>query len=145
MPTYACSAAVGLLSSVQKAEIARSITAIHHEETGAPRYLVQVVFYDLTPDSGYVAGQLSPADQIWVRGDIRGGRTDEQKNQMLRRIMQGVGRASGAAEDAVWVYLCDIPAANMIEYGRVLLPPGQEDAWFSSLPDAIRGRLSPLA
>jgi hypothetical protein len=59
--------------------------------------------------------------------------------------MQGVGRASGAAEDAVCVYLSDIPAANVIEYSRVLLPPGQEDAWFSSLPDAIRERLRPLA
>ena len=81
----------------------------------------------------------------WVRGDIRGGRTNEQKSQMLRRIMQGVGSASGAAEDAVRVYLCDIPAANVAEYGRVLLPPGQENAWFSSLPDAMRERLRPLA
>jgi hypothetical protein len=64
---------------------------------------------------------------------------------MLRRIMQGVGRASGAAEDAVWAYLCDIPAANVVEYGRVLPPPGEEDVWFSSLPDAIRERLTPLA
>jgi hypothetical protein len=64
---------------------------------------------------------------------------------MLRRMMHGVGRASGAAEDAVWVYLSEIPAANVVEYGRVLLPPGEEDAWFSSLPDAIRERLRPLA
>ena len=145
MPTYVCSAATGRLTPIQKTEIVRSITAIHHEETGAPRYLVQVIFYDLAPDSHYVAGQLAPADQIWVRGDIRGGRTNEQKSRMLRRIMQGVGRASGAAEDAVWVYLCDLPAANLIEYGRVLLPPGEEDAWFASLPDAIREKLRPLA
>jgi hypothetical protein len=76
---------------------------------------------------------------------FRGGRTNEQKSQMLRRIMQGIGRASGVAEDTVWVYLCDIPAANVAEYRRVLLPPGQEDAWFSSLPDAMRERLRPSA
>jgi hypothetical protein len=35
--------------------------------------------------------------------------------------MQDVGKASGAAEDAVWVYLCDIPAANVAEYGRVCI------------------------
>jgi hypothetical protein len=29
---------------VQKTEIARGITAIHHEKTGAPRYLIQVIF-----------------------------------------------------------------------------------------------------
>jgi hypothetical protein len=84
-------------------------------------------------------------DQIWIRSDIRGGRTNEQKTQMLRRIMQDVGRASGAAEDTVWVYLCDIPAANIVEYGRVLPLPGEEDAWFSSLPDAMREKLRSLA
>src|ERR671918_1458182 len=125
MPTYVCSAATGRLTSDQKAEVVRRITAIHHEETGAPRYLVQVIFYDVAPGSHYIAGRPAPAGQIWVRADIRDGRTDEQKSQMLRRIMQDVGKASGAAEDAVWVYLCDIPAANVAEYGRVLPPPGR--------------------
>ena len=145
MPTYVCSAAIERLTPVQKAEIVRSITTIHHEETGAPRYLVQVIFYDLAPDSHYVAGQLAPADQIWVRGDIRGGRTNEQKSQMLHRIMQDVGKASGAAEETVWVYLSEIPAENIAEYGRVLLPPGSEDAWFATLPDALREKLRSLA
>ena len=145
MPTYVCSAAAGRLTPLQKTEIVRVITAIHHEETGAPRYLVQIIFCDIGPDSHYVAGQSASADQIWIRGDIRGGRTNEQKNRMLQRIVQDVGRASGAAGDAVWVYLCDIPAANIAEYGRVLPPPGEEDQWFSSLPEAMRQRLGPLA
>jgi len=145
MPTYVCTAAVGRLTPVQKTEIVRSITAIHHEETGAPRYLVQVIFYDVAPDSHYVAGRLAPADQIWVRADIRSGRTNEQKSQMLRRIMHDVGRVSGAAEDMVWVYLSDIPAANIAEYGRVLLAPGDEEAWFATLPDTLREKLRPLA
>ena len=145
MPTYVCSAAAGRLTPLQKTEIVRVITAIHHEETGAPRYLVQVIFYDLVPDSHYVAGQLAPADQIWVRGDIRGGRTNEQKSQMLRRIMQDVGKASGAAKETVWVYLSDIPAENVAEYGRALPPPGSEEAWFATLPDALREELRSLA
>ena len=40
MPTYFCSAAAGRLTSAQKADIVNSITTIHHEETGAARYLV---------------------------------------------------------------------------------------------------------
>jgi hypothetical protein len=59
---------------------------------------------------------------------------------MLRRIMHEVARASGATEDAVWVYLSDLPAENLTEYGRILPPPGKEDAWFLSLPDATRER-----
>jgi phenylpyruvate tautomerase PptA (4-oxalocrotonate tautomerase family) len=145
MPTYVCTAAVGRLTSAQKKEIVRRITAIHHEETGAPSYLVQVVFYDVAPDSHYVAGRPAPATQIWVRGDIRSGRTNRQKTQMLRRLMQDVARASGAAEDTVWVHLSEMPAANIAEYGCVLLPPGEEDAWFSSLPGALREWLRHLA
>jgi phenylpyruvate tautomerase PptA (4-oxalocrotonate tautomerase family) len=145
MPTYVCSAATGRLTTDQKAEIVRSITAIHHEETGAPRYLVQVIFYDVAPGNHYIAGRPAPADQIWVRADIRDGRTDEQKSQMLHRIMLDVGKASGAAADAVWVYLCDIPAANVAEYGRVLPPPGSEKEWFATLPDALREKLRSLA
>jgi phenylpyruvate tautomerase PptA (4-oxalocrotonate tautomerase family) len=56
VPTYVCSAAAGRLTSDQKAEIVRSITAIHHEETGAPRYLVQVIFYDVAQGGCYIAG-----------------------------------------------------------------------------------------
>jgi phenylpyruvate tautomerase PptA (4-oxalocrotonate tautomerase family) len=145
MPTYVLTAALGRLTPVQKSEIVRFIAAIHHEETGAPRYLVQVIFYDVAPDSHYVAGRLAPADQIWIRADIRSGRTNEQKNQMLRRIMQEVGRVSGAAQETVWVYLSEIPAANIAEYGRVLPAPGDEDAWFAALPDALREKLRPLA
>jgi hypothetical protein len=39
-----------------------------------------------------------------------------------------VSRASGAAEDAVSVLLCEIPAVNITEYGRVVPAPGEEDA-----------------
>jgi phenylpyruvate tautomerase PptA (4-oxalocrotonate tautomerase family) len=145
MPTYVCSAAAGRLTPLQRIEIVRTITAIHHEETGAPRYLVQIIFCDIGSDSHNVAGHRASGDQIWIRGDIRGGRTNEQKNRMLQRIVQDVSRISGVAEDAVWVYLCDIPAANIAEYGRVLSPPGEEGAWYSSLPEAMRERLRPLA
>jgi hypothetical protein len=36
--------AAGRLTLVKKTEIVYSITAIHHEKTGAPRYLIQVIF-----------------------------------------------------------------------------------------------------
>jgi len=64
---------------------------------------------------------------------------------MLRRIMRDVARASGAVEDTVWVYLSEIPAANIAEYGCILMRPGEEDAWLSSLPGALREWLRLLA
>ena len=145
MPIYVCTAALGRLTPVQKTEIAKGITAIYHEETGAPGYLVQVIFYDIAPGNHYVAGRPTPADQVCIRCDTRSGKTSTQKSQMLRRIMQDVARISGAAEDAVSVLLCELPAANIAEYGRIAPSPGEEDAWFSSLPDALRERLRALA
>ena len=77
MPTYVCSAATGPLTLDQKAEIVRSVTAIHHEETGASRNLVQVIFYDVAPSRHYIAGRPAPADQIWVRK--RNSRSEERR------------------------------------------------------------------
>lgn len=146
MPIFVCSAALGRLTPVQKTEIAQSITSIYREETGAPGYTVQVFFHDVAPGNHYVAGQPAPADQIWIRFDTRSGKTGEQKSQILRRIMRDVSGASGAAEDAVSVLLCEIPAANFVEYGRVVPAQGEDfDAWFSSLSDALQERLGPLA
>ncbi|HEX9461638.1 MAG TPA: tautomerase family protein [Alphaproteobacteria bacterium] len=147
MPTYACSTAAGRLTPAQKADIVRSITAIHHEETGAPRYFVQVIFYELAPGNHFIGGQSAPAGQIWIRGDIRAGRSEEQKRKLISRILRDVSKTSAIAAEEVWVYLCDIPAHNIAEYGRVLPPPGgeTENAWFATLPAALRERLGPLA
>jgi phenylpyruvate tautomerase PptA (4-oxalocrotonate tautomerase family) len=93
------------------------------------------------------AGQLlrrrptGPSDQISIRGDTRSEKTNEQKNRMVRRIMREVPRASGGAGEAVSVALSELPAANFAHYGRIVPEPGDEDAWFSSLPDALQERL----
>jgi phenylpyruvate tautomerase PptA (4-oxalocrotonate tautomerase family) len=73
------------------------------------------------------------------------GRAEEQKAQILRRILQGVAKSTDAPEEAMWVYLSDIPATNIAEYGRILPLPGGENAWFETLPDPLKARLRPLA
>jgi phenylpyruvate tautomerase PptA (4-oxalocrotonate tautomerase family) len=145
MPIYACTAAQGRLTSAHKAEIAKGITNIYHEETGAPRYLVQVIFYDVAPGNHYVAGELGSSDQVWVRCDTRSGKTNTEKIQMLRRIMKLVGKVIGAEEDAVAVLLNEIPSSNFTEFGALAPAPGEENAWFSSLPHGLQERLKALA
>src|SRR5260370_35172588 len=113
MPTYVCSAAVGRLTPAQKAEIVNRITTIHHEETGAPRYLALVIFHDLAPGNCYLGDRPPPADQMWIRGVIRSGRTNEQNSQTLRRKMHDVGRATGAPQDPARVCLRDLPPENL--------------------------------
>jgi phenylpyruvate tautomerase PptA (4-oxalocrotonate tautomerase family) len=146
MPMFVCSATTGCLTPAQKMEIAQIITDIYHEETGGPRYMVQVIFHDVAPGNYYVAGEPAPANKIWIRGDTRSEKTAEQRSQMLKRIIRDVSRASGAAEEALSVVLSEIPAANMADYGRLAPAPGEDfDAWLSSLSDTLRERLRLLS
>ena len=39
----------------------------------------------------------------------------------------------------MWVYLSDIPATDIAEYGRILPLPGDENAWFEMLPEPSEG------
>lgn len=145
MPTYVCSAAAGLLSATQRAEIADAITTIHAEEGRAPRYFVQVLFNEVQPDSHFIGGQAAPAGQIWVRADIRSGRSDDQKKGIMERIANDVGALAKVEREEVWVYIADVEAAGVLEFGQVLPRPGQEDTWFAQLPEVLRERLQSLS
>jgi hypothetical protein len=35
-------------------------------KTGAPRHLIQVIFYAFAPDSHYVIGRRAPGNRIWI-------------------------------------------------------------------------------
>ncbi len=104
MPTYAITAAAGRIGTTERAEIAKRITAIHHEETGAPKYLAQVVFYDVGVGSHFIGGEPAPTEEIYV-------------------------------------YIQDIPAQSVIEWGRPLTAPGDEQAWLATLPPELQERL----
>ena len=107
MPTYVCVVKAGLLNNLQKHRIAAAITRLHSETTGAPTWLVQVVIDENEQRQRYLSGQ--PADhQIWIRGDIRAGRTSEQRQRLMLGIVQAVSEISGVEESAIWVYLCNL-------------------------------------
>ena len=145
MPTYVCSTAAGRLTSAQRAEIATAITTIHAEEGRAPRYFVQVLFNDVPPDSHFIGGQPAPEGLIWVRADIRSGRTDDQKKAIMERIANDISASAKVGREDVWVYISDIPATGVLEFGQVLPQPGQEDAWFASMPEELQTRLKALS
>ena len=48
---------------------------------------------------------------------------------------------AGLAKTDVWVYLIDVPARDMIEYGHILPEPGDEKTWLDTLPDPDRTRM----
>lgn len=144
MPTYACWAATNTIPVDARKRIVDALTEIHHEDAVAPRYFVQVVFNDVTPGSIFVAGQAADPAHVWIRADIRAGRTEQQKQAILERITTEVGAIVNVSPEEVWVYINDIPGANISEYGRSLPNPGEEDQWFAALPAELQQRLEPL-
>jgi hypothetical protein len=86
-----------------------------------------------------------PADrQIWIRADIRAGRTSEQRQRLMLSIMQAVSEISGVEQNSIWIYLCNLAPDDMVEYGRVLPPPGKEQEWFEALPPELQRYLTSI-
>ena len=143
MPTYVCVVEPGLLNDKQKQRIASAITRLHGEATRAPTWLVQVVIDESDQRQRYLGGQRAE-HQIWIRGDIRAGRTSEQRQRLMLSIMRAVSEISGVGESVIWIYLCNLAPDDMVEYGRVLPRPGKEKAWFEALPSELQQYLTSL-
>jgi phenylpyruvate tautomerase PptA (4-oxalocrotonate tautomerase family) len=145
MPTYTCWSQAGVISPEARATIATTLTEIHHEVAMAPRYLVQVLFTDLPAGSQFLAGHPVPDRYVWIRADIRAGRSEELKRELLVRMMGEVSEILDLAPEQVRIYICEIPGPNIAEYGQVMPPPGGEEAWFAQLPPEVQERLAKIA
>jgi phenylpyruvate tautomerase PptA (4-oxalocrotonate tautomerase family) len=139
MPTYVCYLPRDRFSLEQKRQIVDAITFRHSEATGAPSYFVQVVIEETRADR-YLGGERT-SDHIWIRGDIRAGRTEEQRTGMMTKMMQDISRITGVGQENVWAYVCNLGPTDMIEL-HVLPRPGE--AWFESLPGSLRTYLAKL-
>ena len=143
MPSYNCSVPNGQLSETQKQEIATAITKRHCEATGAPPFFVQVVIEEEGSAKRYIGG-LATTEYIWIRVDMRAGRTEQQREELMLQIVGDVSRISGVPAENVWINLCMLEPTDMVEYGRVLPGPGKEHEWFNTLPASVRERLESL-
>jgi phenylpyruvate tautomerase PptA (4-oxalocrotonate tautomerase family) len=138
MPTYACTIKEGRLSPDQKSRIAGEITRIHCEVTGAPTFFAQVIFDEVKPGNYFMAGVPLAHDQIFVYGRVRAGRSIQDKLKMIKLMAEAVANAAGASRTGVWIYIAELPARQMMEYGHVLPEPGDEDVWTNALPTEHR-------
>lgn len=139
MPTYVCTTSTGRLNSTQKQEVVQRITQIHAKEGGnVPEYLVQVIFNEVAPGNWFINKREVPGDQVWIRGDIRMGRSDEQKRKMCERMTAEFSEVTSIDASYVWVYICDVEKAS--EFGSVLPKPGEEGKWVAGLGKEVRDR-----
>ena len=144
MPTYNVIVPEGRLSADQKSKVAAAITRTHHEVTAAPLYFAQVIFYEIKPGNYFVGGAPLEGDQVFVHGNIRGGRSPADKKILLTTLVKEVASAVAMPESYVWVYISELLPAQMAEFGHVLPEPGDEAAWTAALPQADRERMQAI-
>jgi phenylpyruvate tautomerase PptA (4-oxalocrotonate tautomerase family) len=144
MPTYVCSVLENSIDDRQKGAIAEAISRVHSEETGAPNFFCQIVIEEKRRTDRFLGPSLA-SGQVWIRGDIRGGRTEGQRTKMMLRMMDEVSRIAGVKKEEVWVYICNLAPTDMVEYGHVLPKPGDETAWFDGLPKSLQDHMKQLA
>ena len=140
MPTYVCTARAGALDDAQRTAIAAAITRNHSAATGAPPFFVQVVHDEKGATQRFLGGETVDK-HIWIRGDVRAGRTVDQRTGLMLGIMKDVSAIAGIPENDIWVYLCNLEPTDMVEYGHVLPLPGEEQAWFERLPQSLQDYL----
>jgi phenylpyruvate tautomerase PptA (4-oxalocrotonate tautomerase family) len=139
MPTYTCTAPEGRLTADQKSKIASEITRIHAEVTGAPGFLAQVIFNEVSAGNLFMGGAALKHDHIFIYGHIRAGRAAIDKARMITLMAKAVGElAKVNSNRSVWVYVTELPPRQMIEFGHLLPEPGDEAAWTAALPAADR-------
>ena len=144
MPTYVVTTPQGRLSLGQKQELAASITEIHCSTTGAPAYFAQVIFKEVTEGNYYLGGKPLQYDNIFVHGQIRAGRDSMTKEKLLLNIMTSTARIAQTDASSIQVYILDIPARQIAEWGQILPNPGEESAWDARIPDSVKQRMKLL-
>lgn len=138
MPTYTCFARDDWLSASRKLSLARAITRAHAEVTGAPAHYAQVIFVDVPDGDHFVGGAPLAHDQLFISGQIRAGRSRELREALIKRLTADIAATAELEPSAAWVYLLELPAAAMVEYGEILPEPGREADWNPTLPPAVR-------
>jgi phenylpyruvate tautomerase PptA (4-oxalocrotonate tautomerase family) len=137
MPTYSCFSRTDWLSASRKQAIAQAITRAHAEITGAPAHYAQVLFVDVPDGNHFIGGAPLAHDHLFVSGHIRAGRSHELRAALIKRLSADVAAVAELESSGVWVYLLELPAAAMVEFGQILPEPGHEAQWNPALPSTV--------
>ena len=129
MPTYTVSSANVELTPDQEAAISAAITEAHNKHTGAPGFFAQTIFSPVSAGRHYIGGKQNKATHVFVHGLIRAGRSADVKAALTAEIAERVRKVAKIGSEDIWVYVQDIPAEQMIEFGRMPPAPGAEDEW----------------
>ena len=143
MPTYVVHLNPHASSTDTRTKLARRIGGEHSRFTGATPSFTQVIIRELGVEH-FIGGEPADPRSAFVHGHIRDGRTREAKDALIGALRDVVRDTLDVPQDLVWVYLSEIPAPQMVEFGHVLPAPGDERAWQAALPDDTRAHLTRL-
>ena len=144
MPTYIVTNSNFNLTSKQQKNLAEGITKVHNVVTGANTYFAQVIFNKTKKNDHFMGGKKVKESSIFLLGQIRAGRPKKIKDKLISDLRDIVIKNSKLDETQVWVYILDLPPAQMIEYGVVLPESGKERVWFSKLSKKLKKKLSKI-
>ena len=129
MPLYECIVQDGQVAHELRPRIAAEITRIHCDATGAPVEFVQVVFTEAPEGSRFAGGE--PSRAAIIRGQVRAGRGEEVHEEILTGLCDAWTDITGTTERDVMIALTEVPASQILEGGRIMPEPGQEDEWLA--------------
>ncbi|BFM15652.1 tautomerase family protein [Maricurvus nonylphenolicus] len=131
MPLYLCSTSFKPITLGDKERIAKAITDIHCEVTGAPETFVHVFFFD--PEQQHILKAMLGEDVFdgpcQLFGNIRSGRTDDAKARLVDGMRQAVADILALEFIDVSMMTRDVEAKWVMEGGDLLPEPGEEAAW----------------
>ena len=144
MPTYTVTNSNFKFKTKLKSEIAKNITKIHTNITGANTYFAQVIFNKTKKNNHFMGGKKVKEPSMFLLGQIRAGRSKEVKDKLISDLKDVLVKKSKLDETQVWAYIVDLPPSQMIEYGSVLPESGKEKEWFKNLPTKLKKKLLKL-
>ena len=124
MPLYTVSTQIGVLSSEDKATLARGLTAFHSEYAGVPKSWVHVIFQEYPEGNGFTAGEVAAAAALTLL--IRFGRSAEYKRGLIKRLWELLQDATGAAKDRIVIGIQEVPPSQAMEMGEVMPDVAQQ-------------------
>jgi phenylpyruvate tautomerase PptA (4-oxalocrotonate tautomerase family) len=125
MPVYEFTAPTGSATLAHRAEIARAVTKVHNEVTGAPARYVHCAFIEAPAGSMFIEGEETSAPRMM--GLIRLGRTEATRARLIHGIADAWSEITGDRKDELAIFLYEVPGANCFEDGCIL-PEASQDA-----------------
>ena len=144
MPTYTVTNSNFNLTNKQQKDLAQGITKVHNVVTGANTYFAQVIFNKTKKNNHFMGGKKVKEPSLFLLGQIRAGRPKKTKDRLISDLKNILVKKTKLDETQVWVYIVDLPPAQMIEYGAVLPESGKEVQWFKGLSNKLKKKLSQM-